>query len=651
MSKRKYTMTVAGQLFRHLGLQMYSGAVPAIAELISNAYDAMARNVWITIPTGRPLQAGDQIKVKDDGHGMAFDECNDHYLHVGRDRRADQPGHTEPYNGLDSRRVQGRKGIGKLAAFGIANRIRVRTVKKAELAHFALDYSRLTSSSDFADSVGYAPEILSDDGQSIDETPGTTIVLNDLKITRRIAIAEFKRSIARRLLVLDDSFCVHVNDSPISRSEIPFQFRIPENTGDWEVHELPDGSIVKWWAGFCEKTISEEERRGFVVYVRGKLAQVPWFFDLSGGVWGQHGMQYLTGEIQADHLDDHRDLIATDRGAVRWEDPMAAPLKDWGQSKVRHLLETWTDKRRDAKMTSRRVSRYIEHAKRLPRHDRKIFEQVVNRICSIPQLGKHKDGKDITDELVEFAYNALTNRNFLDAVRRLSSASANDLDAFNHVMSEWDIIEAINTARIVWGRVEIIKTFQQMIEHKHKEKPDMQDYLKKHTWLIDPKWTMLTHEKSLDTIISKKFGLSSTKMDGRLTRPDYFCLGDLHKVAYVVELKRPGDSVGRKELEQVTEYVYHLRDELQEGSTMTEHARPIVKGLLVADRVRQEADRWARTYQNDGVMDIRTWRNLLTTTETLHEDYLNAVTKRAPQDDPRIQDILRSRSDASKADD
>ena len=38
----QYKMTVAGQLFKPLGLQMYSGAVPAISELISNAYDAMA---------------------------------------------------------------------------------------------------------------------------------------------------------------------------------------------------------------------------------------------------------------------------------------------------------------------------------------------------------------------------------------------------------------------------------------------------------------------------------------------------------------------------------------------------------------------------------------------------------------------------------
>ena len=47
---RRYQMTVAGQLFNHLGLQMYSGAVPAIAELISNPLysawgDEVAANV------------------------------------------------------------------------------------------------------------------------------------------------------------------------------------------------------------------------------------------------------------------------------------------------------------------------------------------------------------------------------------------------------------------------------------------------------------------------------------------------------------------------------------------------------------------------------------------------------------------------------
>src|SRR5215813_7378378 len=97
---RKYKMTVAGQLFKHLGLQMYAGAVPAIAELISNAYDAMAKNVWITIPTGKPIQPQDEVTVKDDGYGMNFEEVNNLYLSVGRNRRSTGSEWTQPYNGL-----------------------------------------------------------------------------------------------------------------------------------------------------------------------------------------------------------------------------------------------------------------------------------------------------------------------------------------------------------------------------------------------------------------------------------------------------------------------------------------------------------------------------------------------------------------------
>ena len=144
---RQYRMTVAGQLFKHLGLQMYSGAVPAISELISNAYDAMARNVWITLPTGRSIRSNDRIVVADDGHGMSFEECNSHYLSVGRNRRSGQSEWTKEYNGLSARKVQGRKGIGKLAGFGIANLINVRTIRDGEIAHFQLDYDDLTQSS------------------------------------------------------------------------------------------------------------------------------------------------------------------------------------------------------------------------------------------------------------------------------------------------------------------------------------------------------------------------------------------------------------------------------------------------------------------------------------------------------------------------
>ena len=375
------------------------------------------------------------------------------------------------------------------------------------------------------------------------------------------------------MLVLDDDFTVHVNGNPVSRQEIPFQFRFPENSGEWEVANLTNGQQIQWWAGFCEDTITDEEQRGFVVYVRGKLAQTPWFFDLSGGVWGQHGMQYLTGEIQADFLDDIVDLIATDRGTVRWEDPTAVPLKEWGRKKVRRLLGEWADKRREAKAKSPKINMYLEQAENLPERERGIFKTVVDRICAIPQLDKDRHGKDIADELVEFAYNAMTNRSFLDAIRQLNTASLSDIAHFTEILSEWDIIEAVNTARLVKGRVEIIRKFEQMINDRVPEVPDMHDYLMKHPWLIDPKWTMLAHEQSLDRIIREQFAEQSSAETEGARRLDFFCLGDRYQTAHVVEVKRPGDTVGRDEIRQAEDYVQYLRQRLQVEATRDEDRR------------------------------------------------------------------------------
>ncbi len=643
---REYKMTVAGQLFKHLGLQMYSGAVPAISELISNAYDAMARNVWIELPTQTAITSSDEIVVKDDGHGMSFNECNARYLTVGRDRRSDHDEWTEEYNGLASRKVQGRKGIGKLAGFGIANLIDVRSIKDGQVAHFRLDYDQLTRSSNFADREGYTPIRLQDDGGETDDQTGTTVRLSRLKLRRSINEERFIKSIARRLLVIDESFTVHVNDSQISRQEIPFQFRFPGDPGTWQTDELSNGQQFQWWAGFCKDTIPDEEQRGFVVYVRGKLAQTPWFFDLSGGVWGQHGMQYFTGEVQADFLDESVDLIATDRGTVRWEDPAAVPLKEWGRSKIRELLETWSDKRREAKRKSPKVSDYLRQAEKLPERERQIFTKVVDRICAIPQLDKDQEGRDIADELVEFAYNALTNRSFLDAIRRLNAASPSEYEKFSEVLSEWDIIELVNTANLVKGRVEIIRKFKEMIRDKVPEKPDMQDYVRGHPWLIDPKWASLAHEKTLDGLIAEEYGIGNIGSSEGRRRLDFFCLGDRFKTAYVVETKRPGAMVGRQEFDQLRDYVLFLQRRLQDEADEA-NRRTTVGGLLIADRIRKEDEIHAQTHQKAGTFDIRSWNNLLSAAEILHSEFLDVVRTRVPADDPRIVKLAEESTSAS----
>lgn len=621
MSKREYKIEVGNLILKHLGLQMYAGAVPAIAELVSNAYDAMARNVWIRLPVGAALKQSDQIIVEDDGHGMTFNECKEHYLKVGRDRRAAlKTDETKSYNNLSPRKVQGRKGIGKLAGFGIADQIDVQTISQnGEKCCFSLDVKQLSAGKDSLETLG-------DDGDKTKDKPGTVISLRRLKITRRIDENEFRQSIARRMLVLDDSFAVHINDKKVTRTEIPVQFRFPENIDTWESSTLKNGENINWWIGFCEKPIKSEEQRGVVVYVRGKLAQPPWFFDLSGGVAGQHGMQYLTGEIKAEFLDDNHDLIVTDRGGVSWEHPVAEPLKEWGQNKVKELLAKWVEMRTHKKVTSPLVTKYLKKANDLPSRERPKFEAIVKRICSIPQIDNDPSGHDFTEDLIGFIYNAMVHSEFLDILRQLNKIKGADKVSMVKTLSEYGLVDAANIVNQMKVRIKIIETLEQMIRNREPEKPNMQDYLREHPWFIDPHWSMLAHERTLDNIISGEFEKDKTKTDDGQKRLDFFCLGDRLNTAYVVEVKRPGHVVTESELNRLVKYVTFLKKEIRRIS---------VHGLLIADSFG-ENDYLVESHRAAGFYEAKTWKALLHSAKTLHEDLLKNAEERTAKESDEI---------------
>ena len=142
-------LTFAGNIVKHLGVQMYAGRpVPAIAELISNAWDADAKQVEVQLPLDEAWSPGNAkqiIEVCDNGNGMTWEMVRDAYLDVGRDRREVEKTDRSP----GGRLLQGRKGVGKLAGFGIADIVEVQTVHKdkdSKLGEKVLIWFRLSLS-------------------------------------------------------------------------------------------------------------------------------------------------------------------------------------------------------------------------------------------------------------------------------------------------------------------------------------------------------------------------------------------------------------------------------------------------------------------------------------------------------------------------
>jgi HSP90 family molecular chaperone len=141
--KREFFITILGRTLEHLGVQMYKRRDVAIAELVANSWDAGATVVNIVVPGKSAYNAASsRITISDNGSGMNDDEVQEQYLVVGRNRRSgggNIAAVSSATEGSDPRPVMGRKGIGKLAGFGIATEMTVSTRQSGESTTFMLD--------------------------------------------------------------------------------------------------------------------------------------------------------------------------------------------------------------------------------------------------------------------------------------------------------------------------------------------------------------------------------------------------------------------------------------------------------------------------------------------------------------------------------
>ena len=216
-----------------LGVRLYDRVSAVVAELVANAYDADAENVVVRVPLAtllarKNLTTGEvegydySIEVEDDGHGMTPEEANAHFLRVGKDRRAD------PAQGnlsrCKQRPVMGRKGIGKLAPFGICKRIEILSAGGEQtdggylVSHFVMDYDKI-----LADKDDPVPMDVGNQDRTFRSQSGTTVRLIDF-LPKRVPNQEtFHRQMARRFGLPQNIFKISVEDTRNPKENPPFE--------------------------------------------------------------------------------------------------------------------------------------------------------------------------------------------------------------------------------------------------------------------------------------------------------------------------------------------------------------------------------------------------------------------------------------------
>lgn len=556
IEEHAFTIEVLGRTLELLGTQMYKHRDAAIAELIANCWDAGASRVWLEIPLDAPLDQSTVITLTDDGSGMLPDDVQGRYLVLGRNRRSDS---EDP----PGRRVMGRKGIGKLAGFGIAERMEVITWREDRTTRIELNVNELRKPPGEAGSM-VVPGQITHALPAGQQPHGTTVKLTSLKSQSQLSAEVLRQSMARRFsrTVLGEME-IHINGELLPEPSVDFESREPAD--GWQDGELPDGTPLRYWFGFSKTVLSLGVMRGFTIQTHGKTAQAPpFFFNVEATASGQHGTRYMTGVVEIDAIDDGRDndsdYISTDRQELDWDAPSLQLLRAWGEDVTRRALREWANRR--GQRMEKRVYDDPDFSARIGQLDRPSQKQLTTALNTLGQVDADEERtRDLADSLIR----AFEYRHFHDVIDEIE-ATADDPEQLETLLShfaQWRVLESRAILEIVRGRLGIVEKFGRMITEDTRETAssvgldNLHDLIAGYPWLLNPEWQVLSEETSLTNQL-REWGIQDIPDEEDRSRYDFLALSDEARTV-VIEIKRSGHAVTLDDLQRLDRYVEKLR--------------------------------------------------------------------------------------------
>lgn len=434
-------MTFDPRTIEHLGVKMYSTLPPAIAELIANAYDACATEVYVKL-----YDSPKRIEVIDDGIGMTFGEINTNFLRIGRNRR------EEEQKPPCTRFPTGKKGLGKLALFGIGKSVEVITKKEGKKISFVMEWD------DIMETEGdYKPDFKIEDCEPEDK--GTTIIVHHLKRKTNFIEENMGKSISKLFNFADTDFIVklQVNDHEPINIDRDLKFSGIDKEFEWEAPEVFDlieeeykyEEYIRGHLFSTPKPLTPG-LRGITLYANGRMVNLPEFFGVTES---SHFFSYLTGYLEINFIDEwEEDVISTDRQSLDWENEKLEELRAFLQIFLRALERDWRKLRKEKRKRETRETTGInteEWFRKTPNEVKSKLEVIVDNLTEESELPaqKQKEVLEAVHSLVpEYPYYHW--RHLHKSIKKVSEEDyqrADYLRAANEAVTEYEnIVEQIS---------------------------------------------------------------------------------------------------------------------------------------------------------------------------------------------------------------
>ncbi|MFY4815033.1 ATP-binding protein [Haloarcula sp. AONF1] len=622
-------------VLKHLGLRMYSRLPSVVSEYVANAWDAWATEVEISIPQDEQMNPDYKISIKDNGQGMAKEEINDEFLVIGRDRRQDEEKDYVEKRGK-KRKVMGRKGIGKLAGFGIADIVRVRTCKDGRFVEFELNYGDMQEEAKRGDdaTTTYRPNII-DEG-STNESSGTEVILTDFDREQRPREKYVRQRLARKFSVIGDDFRIWVNNEEVTGDERDLKDRCEfKNVYNGVDIDEKGENTVSGWIGTLPNPTPDDVQGGVAVMARGKTVQKPITFGVAeGGTRGQMALQYLVGEIHADFLDEEQDLVATYRTEVLWDKPVASKLQDFIVDEIKDICATWPKKRREEQMEDIRdeepYERYIEP---LDDRERGLADKFLGELA---EKGDYDD--DTLGEMASYVSSGVQQKSFQKLLQEIENSNISNRERLVELFDQYEVLDAMNSLRIVRGRFHAIQKFEQLVEEGQSDMKNLHGFVSDNPWLIDPRWDYLDEELNVLSEIQDRY--DNLDQEGRV---GFVTLGDTNTIR-VVDIREPDYTLEKADLNQFKDIVDYLRSikDMAPVNNRDLEGYIIARGTRDSRGVKSEI---RRMKMDD--MRIRTYKDIKDIARRSHKAFLEVFERKAERTDSQmLQTYLRNTEQA-----
>lgn len=671
---------VAPHILEDLGLNLYTSLPRVLVEFVANSYDADSAHADITLDkdaidkerqrmkedyeremvstqegggavqplASRTLSENLRIVVEDKGHGMSRDDLSAKFLIAGRRRRVEEPeaGGRSP----GGRLLMGRKGIGKLAGFGVARLVEVVTRKEGEshATKITLDYNQLAAKRTLDDIV--IPDERLEDGGGFG-TSGTRVVLSRLFYDPMKSRPQtIEQDIAGHFALIDPGdFVIRLNGQPIDPAEPSHAYAWPQ-PDDAPIDVFVQDALPREGGGaitfqYRLRFTGENEalpaaRRGIRVYARKRLTAMP---SLLGADTNMHGFRmtdYLDGVLHADFLEEEEaDYVATDRQSLRWESPLLCDLYDFLSDKIKEACKAYQKQRdkdapnavRDDEFTKQEISKYDFSKK-----DTRLTFRIAAALKSACKRGV-KD--PIYREKLPVLINGVSHGNILTAIAALAEEDHPDLGRVAVEIARLTKDELDQFMSAVKGRLKAIHALKKIVEGVEFGAPQnekiIQHMFEKSPWMVDPTYTQfLTANQSMDTLFTRlarelQIGEHAPEdSENNPDRPDLvFLIANmiLGRIV-IVELKSANTALESKHLDQLELYMERAKRWLeQQGRTDIRIDGHLVGSMPDPNSIAKGAMLLCRKIRKSGPDTpwvVRDYLRLLANTEAAHDELL-----------------------------